>query len=124
MLEGKANWTKQRPLAWEHEGNQAIRVGEWKLVREHNQPWELYNLEQDRTELNDLADGDHHRAQKLADLYSEWMLRSGAVPWPPGARGSWPFPGLNSDGSFRMRGHGHVIPRGFTRSAANANSNP
>ena len=120
VLEGNDNWSKQRPLAWEHEGNHALRVGDWKLVREHGKAWELYNLEQDRTELDNLADGDKERVAEMSSLYSEWIERAGAVPWPPGPRGSWLFPGLNADGTFRMRGHGHIIPRGFTRSAANA----
>ena len=48
-------------LYWEHEGNRAIRVGDWKLVSKFSAPergrWELYNLKQDRSELNDLAEG-------------------------------------------------------------------
>ena len=120
VLEGNDNWSKQRPLAWEHEGNQAVRVGDWKLVREHGKPWELYNLEQDRTELNNLADGDIDRVAELASQYVEWAQRAGAGAWPPGPRGSWYFPGMAGDGIFTMRGHGHVIPRGFVRSAANA----
>ena len=89
-------------------------------MREHGKPWELYNLEQDRTELNNLAEGDADRVSELASLYAEWMQRAGAVDWPPGAGGSWQFPGLNVNGTFQMRGHGHIIPRGFTRAAANA----
>ena len=42
-------------LYWEHEGNAAVRVGDWKLVRMgRNGPWELYDLKADRTELHDL----------------------------------------------------------------------
>jgi arylsulfatase len=26
-------------IYWEHEGNRAIRVGDWKLVARHDQPW-------------------------------------------------------------------------------------
>ena len=44
-------------LYWEHEGNAAVRVGDWKLVRLGRdpktgleRPWELYNLKADRTE--------------------------------------------------------------------------
>ena len=48
-------WTRQQPIFWEHEGNRAVRVGEWKLVAEHDMAWELYNMHEDRTELNDLA---------------------------------------------------------------------
>ena len=58
-MEGKslvpafANQPIQRDaLYWEHEGNAAVRVGDWKLVRlARNGPWELYNLKTDRTEL-------------------------------------------------------------------------
>jgi arylsulfatase len=42
-------------LAWEHERNRAVRAGKWKLVAVHGKPWELYDLEADRTELTDLA---------------------------------------------------------------------
>ncbi len=43
------------PLFWEHEGNRAVRDGAWKLVSAHNGPWELYDMEADRTEATDLA---------------------------------------------------------------------
>ena len=42
-------------LFWEHEGNRAIRDGKWKLVAMHRRPWELYDMDADRTELHDLA---------------------------------------------------------------------
>ena len=49
-------------LYWEHEGNAAIRVGDWKLVRlGRNGPWELYNLKTDRTEQHDLASAQPER---------------------------------------------------------------
>jgi hypothetical protein len=42
-------------LWWLHEGNRAIRVGDWKLVAAKNDPWELYDLAQDRSETTNLA---------------------------------------------------------------------
>ena len=42
-------------MFWEHEGNAAVRIGRWKLVRDYPRPWELYDMEADRTELHDLA---------------------------------------------------------------------
>ncbi len=53
-------------IYWEHEGNAAIRVGDWKLVRlGRNGPWEFYNLKTDRTELHDLASAQTERKRSL-----------------------------------------------------------
>ena len=51
-----ADWQRQKPLYWEHEGNRAVRIGDWKLVSKHPGDWELYNLIEDRTELSDLSE--------------------------------------------------------------------
>jgi arylsulfatase len=70
-------------LAWEHEGNAAIRAGDWKLVRHGNQePWELYNIAEDRTELNDLAEQQKERVQSLAAQWQTWAERTHVVPKP------------------------------------------
>ncbi|MEM8857658.1 MAG: arylsulfatase, partial [Chloroflexota bacterium] len=53
QLEGK-DWDRQRPIFFEHEGNAAVRMGQFKLVRQFDRPWELYDMWADRTELNDL----------------------------------------------------------------------
>ena len=42
-------------MFWEHEGNAAVRIGKWKLVKRYPRAWELYDMDADRTELNDLA---------------------------------------------------------------------
>src|SRR6185503_10609228 len=31
------------PMFWEHEGNAAVRIGRWKLVRRYPGAWELYD---------------------------------------------------------------------------------
>ncbi|MHC4433322.1 MAG: sulfatase-like hydrolase/transferase, partial [Planctomycetota bacterium] len=49
---------EREAIYWEHEGNRAVRQGKWKLVSRHPGGWELYDLEADRTELNNLA-GEH-----------------------------------------------------------------
>ena len=64
-------------IYWEHEGNAAIRVGDWKLVRlGRNGPWELYNLKSDRTELHDLASAHPERAAQLAAKWNAWAVRA------------------------------------------------
>jgi arylsulfatase len=81
LLKGK-NWAKQRPMFWEHEGNRAIRLGEWKLVAEHDKPWELYNMTEDRTELNNLLQKNPDRGAEMERLYNAWVKHSGVLPWP------------------------------------------
>ena len=70
-----------RKLYWEHEGNQAIRDGEWKLVREHSRPWELYNIARDRTELHDQAASEPKRVAAMANDWQRWADRAGVLPW-------------------------------------------
>jgi arylsulfatase len=68
---------------WEHEGNRAIRVGDWKLVAKGPRAaWELYDLAKDRTEMNDLASKEPERVKDLAARWDAWARRSNVLPWP------------------------------------------
>jgi arylsulfatase len=70
-------------LFWEHEGNRALRIGQWKLVARGPQgPWELYDMEADRTELTDLAEREPERLAAMAENWTEWAKRTRALPWP------------------------------------------
>ncbi|MGQ8336893.1 arylsulfatase [Sunxiuqinia sp. A32] len=64
-------------ICWDHEGNKAIRMGDWKLISKHKGEWELYNLNIDRTELNNLVEIEKDRAEELKKYYSEWANRIG-----------------------------------------------
>jgi arylsulfatase A-like enzyme len=66
-------------LAWEHEGNRAVRQGKWKLVALAGQKWELYDMEADRVELHDLAAEQPDRVVALAKLYNNWAAKVGAA---------------------------------------------
>jgi arylsulfatase A-like enzyme len=68
-------------LYWEHEGNCAVRKGKWKLVKKHPGDWELYDMLEDRTELNDLSQRFPERVQELAMLYQGWAIRCSVMPW-------------------------------------------
>jgi arylsulfatase len=72
---------KERTLYWEHEGNRAVRKGDYKLVAIHDTPWELYNMTKDRSELKDLSKRMGGKAKELRVLYEAWAKRVGALPW-------------------------------------------
>ena len=71
----KPGTARQSPIYWEHEGNRAIRHGDWKLVSEAPSGWELYNMAEDRTELNNLADIDPQRVAAMAGEWDSWASR-------------------------------------------------
>jgi len=76
--------TPPAALFWEHEGNRAVRAGDWKLVAANQQPWELYDLEADRTETHDQASANPGKVEELTGLYQAWAERCGVLRWPPG----------------------------------------
>ncbi|XHR92114.1 sulfatase/phosphatase domain-containing protein [Mucilaginibacter sp. UC70_90] len=68
-------------LFWEHEGSRAIRKGRWKLVAEIGEPWELYDLEADRSEINNLAAKYPDKVKGLEAEYLAWAKKVGVVDW-------------------------------------------
>jgi arylsulfatase len=74
-------WLREQPIFWEHEGNCAVRLGQFKLVRKFNETWELYDMEQDRTELNNLMDKNEPLAKKLIREYQGWADSVGVLDW-------------------------------------------
>jgi arylsulfatase len=76
----QAELAERPPMFWEHEGNCAVRIGRWKLVRKHPGPWELYDIDADRTELHDLAAEHPGRVRDMAAQYEAWAQRCGVIP--------------------------------------------
>ena len=80
IFEGKSR--DRAPIFWEHEGNKAVRDGKWKLVSRFPDGWELFDMQADRTELNDLAAAQPARVKVMAEMWNAWATRVGTQPWP------------------------------------------
>lgn len=80
--------TRSLPMFNEHEGHGSMQDGRWKLVglnvarREgyDPEPWELYDLEEDRTELHDLAEVHPERLAAMASAWEAWAHEVGVFP--------------------------------------------
>lgn len=76
-------------LYFEHHLNCAIRDGDWKLVCKGHSgrevkdfAWELYNMQTDRAELQNVADKHPEKVEKLLAQWEEWAARAKVKPWP------------------------------------------
>lgn len=72
---------RQQPIFWEHEGNCAVRMGDWKLVKEFGKDWELYNMRIDRTELFNLRQRNPSKAELMIKEFENWADKMGVVDW-------------------------------------------
>jgi len=79
-------------IFWEHEGNRAIRSNNWKLVSKAQKnkvftaadenAWELYDMEKDPTETNNLAEKYPEKVKSMAAMWEQEANRTKAKPWP------------------------------------------
>ena len=75
VIQGK-DAGREKPLFWEWQHGQAARDGKWKIVRQgKDSPWELYDMEADPSETENLAAGHPETVEKLARMFSEWKTR-------------------------------------------------
>ncbi len=65
---------ERRTLYWQHGTGTAVRRGEWKLVKLGRKPAELYNLETDPGEKQDLASENPKRQRGMLEMLLKWKL--------------------------------------------------
>ena len=67
-------------LWWQHEGNRALRAGDWKIVAAGtSSPWELYDLSHDRAESRNLAADNPEKVRELAEIWVRQTEAFGAL---------------------------------------------
>jgi arylsulfatase len=89
-----ASMPMDRPLFWERMGNEAMRLGHWKLVRGYGPAsanggiattgprtgaWELYDTSTDPGETHDLAASQPERVKIMQSQFEAWAQRIGVV---------------------------------------------
>ena len=77
---------KDDAMGWELGGRKALRKGDWKIVYA-NPPWgsgqwELYNLADDRTELNDLAAAHPQKLGEMLAAWKDYVRKTGTLELP------------------------------------------
>ena len=80
---------RKQPIFWEHEGNKALRDGQWKLVQKWRGPWELYDMEADRTELHDVIAEHPEVAARLQTAWTAWEGRTFTDRWTGPDHTNW-----------------------------------
>lgn len=88
----KDNSVSHDYLWWQHDKNKAVRVGDWKLVATRDDTaWSLYNLKEDRSETNNLAEQNPDKARELEQVWTQKHDEFGELarrdPPPEGAGG-------------------------------------
>ena len=80
-MQGGSEPIHSEPIYFEHEGNAAMRWGKWKLVREYKKPWELYDIDIDRTEMQNLAEKQAKKRDEMIAMWEVWATKN-AVAFP------------------------------------------
>ncbi len=71
------------PLFNDHNGSRYARLDNWKLVAlDQRSAWELYNLDDDGTELNNLASQHPGKVTALDSMWNKWAHENNVFPKP------------------------------------------
>jgi len=87
-LAGRA-LNRAQPLFWEHEGNRAVRSGNWKIVSRLAADYEINDIAADRVERNNVAAQHMDVVKRLAADWDAWARRTNVDPWPGPALMPW-----------------------------------
>lgn len=74
FLQGKITDRPHVNLFWKKEARGAVRHNDWKLIRFPDRPAELYNLNEDISEVNDLASTYPDKVREMYKMLFNWEL--------------------------------------------------
>ena len=110
-LRGKKSGRPHEVLYWRFFEKRAIRMGDWKLVKEAGQAhWELYNLAEDISETRNLAEKLPKKVKEMEEAWQEWNAQLQPPKWVrQGARTA----GRRRSSPLAGTGHGINIEQRF-----------
>ncbi|MCU4164432.1 arylsulfatase [Carboxylicivirga caseinilyticus] len=85
VVKGNEKEIHTEPIFWEHEGNKAVRLGNYKLVSKwknnETAQWELYDMVNDRTEMHNLVESMPDKVIEMEKMYLKWASDKKVLPW-------------------------------------------
>ena len=71
---------REGPLFFQWGRGRAVRLNQWKMVflTGKEPQWELYDMETDQTELNDLSGEFPERTARMARIWQDWYVNTPA----------------------------------------------
>ena len=72
IFQGKQRKPSPELISGHTERFRMYRRGDWKIVRENGEDWELYNLKSDRTELSNLAESNSEKLEEMIKYYEAY----------------------------------------------------
>ena len=81
LLKGD-NWSRTTPICYEWAGHRLIRQGKWKLLSTYpKNDWELYDIENERSETTNIAKENPAKVQELIANYQQWAKQNNVRDW-------------------------------------------
>lgn len=80
-IDGSNKGIPHKTLYWDFLSAHAIRHGDWKMVVTPDDKTELFNLKDDLSESNDLAETNKEKLKELQELYEKWHKEQAKPLW-------------------------------------------
>ncbi len=95
LLKG-ANWQRSQPIFYEWAGHRMVRKGKWKLISIYpKNEWQLFDIENDRTEQHNLAQNNSEVVAELNKDYQHWAKQNNVTTWTEALQTKVGFPTQN-----------------------------
>lgn len=77
LLKADGDFNCNRTLYWEHENGRAIRDGNWRLTKHTDGRWQLFNMTNDLSETNNVAEQYPEVVIRLRKKWNNWAAGVG-----------------------------------------------